>query len=184
MSSAPDPPKPLPPDENMGTIMVIVAVILSFFAATSTVLRLWVRKACFNLGWDDFTIAASCLLGLARVIILSIAYGRCNGRHVRYLTEAQTEYINMLGFYALLLLFPAICLAKASICLLILRMKETKGLRWLLGLVMAGLVATNLECITVMLAQCDPISGYWNDNAGACWNVAMRIDSIYVQVST
>lgn len=80
-------------------------------------------------------------------------------------------------------LFLNIGLLKCSICILILRIKDTLWLNWCLYVMMAGLILTNIECVIVLLAECSPVEKYWlPDTPGKCWDTKVRIYSIYVQV--
>jgi hypothetical protein len=82
-----------------------------------------------------------------------------------------------------LFLFVNLPLLKCSICLLILRIKNTQVLKNCLFIMMAGLVLTNGMPWIVLLAECDPVQKYWIPaTKGKCWNTKVRIYSIYVQV--
>ncbi|KAI4797452.1 hypothetical protein E4T44_11664 [Aureobasidium sp. EXF-8845] len=92
--------------------------------------------------------------------------------------------INKLTWATQVLLFPTICLMKVSICVLILRIKDTRTLRYILGAVITGLVLTNFECLLVLLAECSPLDAYWNGTSAThCWPAKVRIYSIYLQAS-
>jgi hypothetical protein len=154
-----------------------------------------------NLPQDDYAILVCCLLAVARtsIQILSVHHG--NGRHRWYISQADYEYVNFLTWLTQILLFTNIGLLKCSICLLILRIKNDKVLRYCLYTVsinlsprpqacstnlckmMVGLVLTNLLPIIVLLAQCNPPSKYWRPSTpGKCWPTKVRIYSIYFQV--
>jgi hypothetical protein len=45
------PPNPLPPDESVGGILLILTCTLTCFTIITTVLRLWVRWGRRALGW-------------------------------------------------------------------------------------------------------------------------------------
>ncbi|KAK5002037.1 hypothetical protein LTR28_011905, partial [Elasticomyces elasticus] len=84
-----------------------------------------------------------------------------NGRHRAYLSVPAYQYVNFLGWLTQLILFPTIGLLKTSICLLILRIKSTKHLRWFLSGIILGLFLTNGLCFLVLLAECSPVKAYW-----------------------
>ncbi|KAJ3523821.1 hypothetical protein NM208_g12306 [Fusarium decemcellulare] len=88
----------------------------------------------------------------------------------------------MLGWVAQLLLFASICLVKISILLLLLRIKDSRGLKYSAWVVMAGLVVTNFGCIIILLAECDHIDGYWT-GVRKCWDPRVRIYSIYFTIA-
>ena len=82
-------------------------------------------------------------------------------------------------------LFLNIGLLKCSICILILRIKDTPVLNWCLYIMMGGLILTNMLCVIVLLAECSPVQKYWlPDTPGKCWDTRVRIYSIYVQVGS
>ncbi|KAK5002057.1 hypothetical protein LTR28_011881, partial [Elasticomyces elasticus] len=105
-----------------------------------------------------------------------------NGRHRAYLSVPAYQHVNFLGWLTQLILFPTIGLLKTSICLLILRIKSTKHLKWFLSGIILGLFLTNGLCFLVLLAECSPVQAYWVPGSGHCWNPKIRIYSIYLQV--
>lgn len=175
------PPDPLPPDVNIGPILVGVSTALVFVALLAGGLRLWVRYAHQSLGWDDFLMMAVLPIMVARLIIQGVQLEYGNGRHRWYLEDHDYQTNNMLGWYTQHTLFAGMCLLKCSIMFLLLRIKNTRTLRWLLGAVMAGLVITNGGCMIILLSECRPISGYWT-NEGECWDNRIRIYAIYVTI--
>jgi hypothetical protein len=104
-----------------------------------------------------------------------------NGRHRQYLSQADYEYVNMLGWVAQLLLFASVPLLKISICLFILRIRDSRTLYIVLRMVMAGLIITNLACIIILLAECSPVEAYWK-GGGTCWDTRVRIYTIYLTI--
>ncbi|KAL1902232.1 hypothetical protein Sste5346_001208 [Sporothrix stenoceras] len=133
------------------------------------------------LGWDDLTIVLVAILSAARLgcQIAQVHYG--DGRHRYFIESEDYETANRLGWYALLLFFVAICLMKISICLLLLRIKNERWLRWLIYGMMAGLVLTNGGVVVILLAECRPVNEYWDD-VGSCWDPRVRVFSIYLTI--
>lgn len=128
-------------------------------------------------------IAVCSFLAIIRTSVQIVSVQHGNGRHRWYLSEADYQYINFLTWLTQLLLFTNIGLLKCSICILILRIKKNRALRWYLYVMMTGLVLTNLLPIVVLLAQCNPPSKYWKPKTpGKCWPTKVRIYSIYLQV--
>jgi hypothetical protein len=143
-----------------------------------------VLSSCL-LGQDDYAITVCCILAVVRTSIQIESVRHGNGRHRWYLSVVDYEYVNFLTWMTQIFLFTNIGLLKCSICLLILRIKNEKTLRYCLYAMMAGLVVTNLEPIIVLLAQCRPIEKSWKTIPhGKCWPTQVRIYSIYVQVGT
>jgi hypothetical protein len=143
-----------------------------------------VFRSCL-FGQDDYAITVCCILALVRTSLQIESVRHGNGRHRWYLSTVDYEYVNFLTWMTQIFLFTNIGLLKCSICLLILRIKNEKNLRYCLYAMMAGLVVTNLEPIIVLLAQCNPIEKSWKTIPhGRCWPTKVRIYSIYVQVGT
>ncbi|KAK5129459.1 hypothetical protein LTR08_003252 [Meristemomyces frigidus] len=170
-------------DDNAGPALLVIAIVMVVLCVLSTSLRCWIRYTRKFLGPDDYTIAAATLLAIGRVTIqcISVPYG--NGRHRQFLDEADYRQINFLTWLTQLFLFPLLCLLKLSVCLLVLRIKNTKALRYSLWTVMAGLLLATLLPEVVLLAECNPVSAYWNSQPERCWNPKVRIYSIYFQTA-
>ncbi|KAL6705529.1 hypothetical protein ACN47E_006646 [Coniothyrium glycines] len=178
------PPNPLPPDESVGGILLVLTCILTSFTILTTILRIWARFGRRALGWDDYAIMVCCLLAVIRTALQILSVKRGNGRHRWYISQADYEYVNFLTWLTQLFLFTNIGLLKCSICWLILRIKNDRTLRICLYSMMTGLILTNLLPIIVLLAQCNPPSKYWRPvTPGKCWPTEVRIYSIYLQVA-
>ena len=91
--------------------------------------------------------------------ILQSAHG--NGRHKVYLSDEAYTLSSKWGWYAQLGLFGGNAFVKISICLLILRIKNTPFLKRLMFGVIGGLVLTNITFVIILLAQCSPVNAYW-----------------------
>ncbi|KAK5734927.1 hypothetical protein LTR17_008560 [Elasticomyces elasticus] len=176
-------PDPLPPNVDIGPMMVAVAYVFIFPALITTALRLWIRTRDRILGWDDAAILIASLLAivLSGLSIEGVKNGK--GRHIWYLNEHQTATIGMLSWIAQIDLFCAICLIKISVCLLVLRIKNTKMLRYSLYGVMVLLVITTIIPIIALCTECKPVYGFWHRKLGKCHSPNFRIYSIYVQAS-
>ncbi|KAM0350618.1 hypothetical protein ACHAPU_003104 [Fusarium lateritium] len=172
------PPNPLPPDENVGPILLGVSGTCLALVIITTGVRIWVRSALRCLGWDDFTIVVAALLGIARfgVQVAQVQIG--NGRHRWFIEAANYMQNNKLGWVAQILLFASICLLKVSILLLLLRIKDSQRVKYSAWAIMAGLFFTNFGCIVILLSECKPVSAYWT-GVGECWDPRVRIYSIY-----
>lgn len=176
------PRESLPPDENIGPIIVGVTASLTFMIVVTTSLRLYSRWALGKLGWDDYTIAITAVLAVIRTAIQGLQTKHGNGRHQVYVSADDYMYNNMLGFYTQIFLFASSCLLKVSVCLLLLRIKDTGALRNLLYTIMAGLFVTNFGFIIIMLVQCSPVETYWKGTGGVCWDPRVRIHAFYITI--
>lgn len=169
-------------DDDKGPTLLVLTCILTSFAVLTTTLRCWVRWGNRQLGLDDGAMAVTTVLAVARmsIQIVSVSYG--NGKHREFVSDHDYKTVNKLTWLTQVLLFPTICLMKVSICILILRIKDTRTLRYILGFIITGLVLTNFECLLVLLAECSPLDAYWNGtSAEHCWPAKVRIYSIYLQ---
>lgn len=170
---------------DAGPILLIISIILTILAVATSILRLSVRYGRRILGWDDYTITATAALGLGRTIIQIVSVTRGNGQHRWNLSLKNYQYVNFLTWLTQLFLFPMLALLKISICLLVLRIKNQKKLRYFLTGVIVGLILTNLLPEIVLLAECSPVDAYWmaEEQDSHCWDSNVRIYSIYLQTA-
>ncbi|EXL69312.1 hypothetical protein FOPG_14715 [Fusarium oxysporum f. sp. conglutinans race 2 54008] len=176
------PPNPLPADQNVGPILLGISGTCLALVIITTSVRIWVRSALRSSGWDDYTIIIVTLLGIARfgVQVGQVSIG--NGRHRWFIEPEDYVQNNKLGWVAQILLFASICLLKISILLLLLRIKDSRRVRYAAWGIMAGLVVTNFGCIIILLSECRPVSAYWT-GVGECWNPRIRIYYIYATIA-
>jgi hypothetical protein len=170
-----------PPDDDVGPVLMWISGVLAFFVITTTFLRLYVRVFNRIFGWDDGTILIACLTAVVRLAFLIKQSQHGNGRHRVYIKENDYMMINMYGWYAQIFLFTSVAFLKVSICLLLLRIKDTKPLRILLYIVMGGVIITNFGVVFILLAECRP-AGFWRGASAQCWPTQIRIYSIYATI--
>lgn len=181
MTATVTPPDPLPPDKNVGPVLIGISATLITFVILTTSLRIWVRFSLRCLGSDDYTIVVVASLGIVRFAIQVAQVKVGNGRHRWYISNDNYIRNNMLGWICQILLFASVCLLKVSILLLLLRIKNTKWFRYASWAIAVGLVITNLACIIILLAECDPVEAYWTGE-GTCWDARIRIYTIYFTI--
>jgi hypothetical protein len=142
--------------DDAGPTLLVISIVVLVLVLTTTALRITVRTKRHALGGDDYTIAVASLLAIGRVTcqIISVSHG--NGKHREFIANQDYEYINFLTWLTQLFLFPILCLLKISVCLLVLRIKSTKTLRYCLWSLVTLLVLTTLLPDIVLLAECDP----------------------------
>ena len=152
-------------------------------------LRIWARASTRALGNDDWTIlaATACAIVLSAVSIAGVGHGK--GHHAVYLTPDQINAIGELSFINQIDLFTMLCLIKMSICLLVLRIHDARWLKLSLWTVMFFMVATTVESIISLLAECRPVRAFWDrslvkDGVAHCHSPDVRIYSIYLQAGT
>ena len=149
-------PPPLGGDVNRGQTFIILVAVLGFVSVITTVLRVGVRIANHQQGWDDYTIALATLLLLIQVVLSGLQYHAGIGRHMVYLSLDQNMDALKWSYVTILLFFVAVCLTKVSICLFILRIKKTGWLKWVLYTLMTGLVITTAAPEIILFMQCQP----------------------------
>lgn len=151
----------MPPDDDIGPILVWLTVSLDIIAVALTGARMWIRWRHRIIGWDDWTMVTALVIANTRMIfqILQSAHG--NGRHKIYLSDEEYTLSSKWGWYAQLGLFGGNAFVKISICLLILRIKDTTFMKRLMYSVIGGLILTNATFIIILLAQCSPVNAYW-----------------------
>ncbi|KAL0765336.1 hypothetical protein CaCOL14_012085 [Colletotrichum acutatum] len=172
----------LPPNEDVGPISFSLALALTIFLVITTGLRLWARSANRKLGWDDLTIALAGATAIIRFAFVVLQWKHGNGRHRVHLSDHDYMMINMYGWWGQMLLFISVAFLKVSICLLILRIKDSKILKGLLHFIMAGVLITNFGVVIILIAECQPI-GFWRGKSAVCWPTHIRIYFIYATIA-
>ncbi|KAF4784574.1 integral membrane protein [Colletotrichum scovillei] len=171
-----------PPNEDVGPISFSLALALTILLVITTGLRLWVRAANRKLGWDDLTIALAGATAITRFAFVVLQWKHGNGRHRVYLSDHDYMMINMYGWWGQMLLFISVAFLKVSICLLILRIKDTKLLKGVLHVIMAGVLITNFGVVIILIAECQPV-GFWRGKSAVCWPTHIRIYFIYATIA-
>ena len=166
-------------DDNIGNILLIPAAILMVPSVITTGLRIFARKNA--LGRDDWTILiGACLVVILNTLsIIGIQHGK--GRHVCFLEDDQISIIGKYSWINQIVLFWALFFIKASVCLLVLRVKSTAVLRWVSGVTIGLMFISTVVACAALMAECKPVSAYWNRSSGQCRAPTFRIYSIWVQ---
>ncbi|RDL41219.1 Integral membrane protein [Venustampulla echinocandica] len=171
----------LPPQQDVGPILMWISGILMVLTVISTALRIFVRCKNRIFGWDDATmlLCVACAATRLGFEIKQAQHG--NGKHRVYLSDQNYMMINKYGWYGQIFLFASVAFLKVSICLLILRIKNTKPLKILVYTVMAGVLITNFGVVIILLAECRP-AGFWRGSSAKCWPTNIRIYCIYATI--
>lgn len=166
-------------DENIGKVLLIPAAFFIVPSTITTALRLWARKN--SLGSDDWTIfvAATLTIVLNALSIVGVRHGK--GRHVCALDDESIAEIGRYSLINQIVLFWALFFIKISVCLLVLRVKSTATLRWASGVITALMITSTAIACAALLAECKPVSAYWDRGSGTCRAPTFRIYSIWVQ---
>ena len=170
---------PCATDDDIGNVLLIPAAFFIVPSVITTVLRLWARRN--SLGLDDWTILIAALLTIVlnTLSIVGVKHGK--GRHVCALDDESIAAIGRYSWVNQIILFWALFFIKISVCLLVLRVKSTAVLRWASGLITALMFTSTIVACAGLLAECKPVSAYWNRSSGECRAPTFRIYSIWVQ---
>lgn len=118
-----------PPDINRGPEILATCGTLTGLAVAAVALRVWVRATITRqLGWDDGLImgAAAIMLAEMAVIVPEVRHGA--GRHVQHIRPASDVVTGLhLNFVTQPLCLVALCLAKVSVGLFLLRLRPAWG---------------------------------------------------------
>lgn len=170
-------------NEDAGPTLLVISIVMAVLIIVTTGMRVLVRAQRKALGGDDYTITAATLLSVGRIIIQIVSVPHGNGKHKEFLSTSNYQYVNFCTWLTQLFLFPLLCLLKISVCLLVLRIKNTKPLRYGLWALITLLVVTTLLPEIILLAECSPVSAYWTSQSDKCWSPDIRIYSIYLQTA-
>ncbi|KAF4552245.1 Hypothetical protein D9617_10g072260 [Elsinoe fawcettii] len=170
-------------DDDLGPAFIVLTSVLTALSVATLCMRWSTRVGKRALGWDDYTMTIAVIFTLPRIVlqVLSVGYG--NGKHVEFLSITNYQMINKLGWATQIILFPCTALVKVSICLLCLRIKSTRKLKYFLSAVMVGIVIFNAIPWIILLSECRPISAYWRPSDGKCWNPKIRTSVIYMTIA-
>lgn len=171
----------LPPRQDAGPTLMAISGVLMFFVLLTTALRIFVRIKNRIFGWDDVTILMSVACAVTRLAHEVKQHHHGNGQHKVYLDPYDYKMINKFGWFAQIFLFSAVAFLKVSLGLLILRIKNTRPLRYLVYGTIGGVLVTNFGVVIILLAECRP-AGFWRGASAKCWPPKVRIYSIYATI--
>ncbi|KAF2800893.1 hypothetical protein K505DRAFT_194844, partial [Melanomma pulvis-pyrius CBS 109.77] len=152
--------------------ITVMAVSFAFVIVTLG-LRLYGRFMVMKKpGWDDWTIILATICSLVQLVFNSIFIHHGQGRHVFYLSEYQ---ITQAYKFSNLVIFPFIfctSVTKISVAFMVLRLTQSKWMRYYMYALMASLVLVNGSCIVVLFAFCRPSNAFWDIaiKDARCWD--------------
>ena len=168
--------------DDRGPNVVILTSVFTTISVLSTSVRLAMRTAHHQLGWDDLAISLAVLFTIVSWPFTILCVQSGYGKHRSLLSDAQYETAIKWLFILEFNLFFTLPLTKVSICYFILRIKNTGWLKWFLYAMMVTLFLTNLAALVVLCAQCQPLYAYWDRKAGTCWSPQIYNDAIWLGV--
>lgn len=175
----------LPPngDENQGTKYIVAAWIMVMAALVSSIVRVLVRsRITRNFGSDDWWMVVTMICNLVGLGFVTQEVKDGEGRHMYYLTKSQIENFTVIGWLDWMQTFITICFCKISICLFLLRIKNTAANKiFMYGLIAANVIMTIV--ITGMFAGlCNPPNAYWITNKpGKCFTRKQEMALVIAQ---
>ena len=111
---------------NPGTIFVVINSIFTTFSLLTTALRFGIKAHRRQLKIEDWTILVAALLLVCQLALLAIAYHAGYGSHMIVLELDEIQQVLKSVYIAEFLLFLVLLFTKVSICLLVLRIKNTR----------------------------------------------------------
>ncbi|KAL2058496.1 hypothetical protein ABVK25_001224 [Lepraria finkii] len=163
-----------PCSDNNGPMILIVSYVLMSTAIIAVVLRLYLRSSLrHGLSSDDYTIAASLVVGIIGVGCLTKLVHEGMGRHFYCLPPEQQLQAVKWSTISQICNVIGIGLCKISVCLCVLRIldRTRKGLATFLWIVIAFAAASHLAQVILFLVQCRPMAAIWNPHIqGKCFS--------------
>ena len=168
---------------NPGIALIIITAILAAVSTVTTVLRLLAKVLQRSMQIEDYIILVAWVLLVMELVFVGLEYQSGSGSHINTLSETQVYAVLKYIFATETLIYPVVCLIKVSICFFVLRIKNTRPIRYGLYTMMGFLILTTLLCEIVLFAQCQPLYAYWDRTAGVCWDFDIYNDIVWAFVS-
>ncbi|PNS13912.1 hypothetical protein CAC42_1403 [Sphaceloma murrayae] len=148
--------------------------ILTFLGVTGglallvVILRIYVRQVMLRFtGADDIAMIFAMFFGVAVFICFVGETQHGLGRHTSLLTPTDLQNFAQWSFYHNLLILAGICLAKISICLLLIRLVKHRGYVWFLWGLLIFLALYHIACELTIVLACIPTRAMWDFSARA-----------------
>ena len=154
----------LPPngDQDQGHRYLAAAWILVMLALITSSIRIVVRgHLTRNLGWDDYWIIITMISNLVGLGFVTKEVQDGLGRHMFYLTPAQIKNFTVVGWLDWMQTFITIMFCKISICMFLLRIKDTKAMRRYMYTLIAANVVVTIVIVGMFIGVCSPPDAYW-----------------------
>ncbi|KXH29103.1 hypothetical protein CSIM01_02172 [Colletotrichum simmondsii] len=155
---------PFPPDINRGSEILVVCGSLVGLSVAVVILRIWVRAKMVRLvGLDDYFMIAATVTIFAEmmVIIPEVQYGA--GRHIQYIEPKSNIVTGLhLNFVTQPLCLIALCLAKVSVGMFLLRITPSGKFRHVIWGIIIFTVFSALGNFLTVFFQCQPLAFTWD----------------------
>ncbi|KAI8298358.1 hypothetical protein K4K59_002868 [Colletotrichum sp. SAR11_240] len=121
----------LPPDINRGPEILATCGSLVGISVVIVMMRMYVRAKIVRLvGWDDWCIVAATVVIFAEMMVILPEVEHGGGRHIQYIEPKENVVIGLhYNFVTQPLCLIALCLAKVSVGLFLLRVSPSTRMR-------------------------------------------------------
>ena len=155
-------------DYNRGIPFIAISSVLGLLGTSTTIIRIYMRTVERKLGLDDLCIVLANIIYLLELSFAGLSVRAGYGRHLFYLTKPQVVEATKWTFVTQVLIFFVNPFWRTSICLFVLRIKQTRWLRWSMYTLIGCLFIFCIIPLVAFLAQCHPINAYWDRTQGTC----------------
>lgn len=175
----------LPPDENLGPVINIIAWTGTLISTMFAGLRLYSWGFLTrSIGWDDGVVVFAAILNIITSAFISVGVASDVGRHVSYLTDDE---IARALFYGTIQRPPGIlayCFPKLSLVTLlctIMGKAKSRAWFWFLHSIIVVLFVTAITAFTLFLSRCGPVTALWQPTTPAhCMDPSILDNVSYV----
>ena len=157
----------LPPsgNEDQGHKYIAAAWVLVMAALFSSLVRIAVRsRLTRNMGSDDWWMIITMISNLVGLGFVTQEWRDGEGRHMYYLSKPQIENFGVIGWLDWMQTFITICFCKISICMFLLRIKDTRANKWFMYSLIAANVVVTIVVTGMFAGLCTPPNAYWKIN--------------------
>lgn len=117
-------------------------------------------------------------------MLVNIETGLGIGQHIEYLANPESQALQILKFNTFYQMDNVVCtlLTKFSIGFYILRIHDTRPLRWFLSIIMTLMTLATIAVIVVLSVSCIPLRKLWEpETPGSCLKLTTVYNVAYVQ---
>lgn len=149
-------------DENKAPAAFAVMYIFLLAALLTTIIRMWVRtRLTRNQGSDDYWMIATTITTLIGSGFVAKQGFDGLGRHMYYLSSKERQDLTLIGWLDWMQTFITICTCKISICMFLLRIKNTKQNKYYMYTLIALNVIITIASVGMFIGICIPPDAHW-----------------------
>ncbi|KAK6823068.1 hypothetical protein RU639_005937 [Aspergillus parasiticus] len=176
---------PILPDHHTTAGLLAEYYTLTVIALALVLLRAWVcLRLTRNWGWDDTCIVIAWFALLAGLITIQLEANLGLGRHAIYLPDPEHTVLQILKVNTIYQMINIICalVTKYSISLYILRIRNSRTVRWILAWLMLFMTLATIGAVVILAVSCVPLERLRNkDVPGTCLPPKPVYSVAYVQ---